>query len=80
MTLSPIKAWCREQGVRLRFGAVGRYGSLSVVERFIQTLKAEGMRRIVVPLRREVLRREVNLYVEWYNEFRPHEFLDGRTP
>jgi putative transposase len=76
----PFKAWCRAQGVRLRFGAVGRYGSIAVVERFIGTLKAEGMRRIVVPLRREALRREVDLYVGWHNEHRPHEFLGGRTP
>jgi len=37
---------------------VGKYGSISVLERFIRTLKDEGLRRIVVPLRREVLRRD----------------------
>jgi transposase InsO family protein len=35
----PFKTWCRANGIRLRFGAVGRYGSISVVERFIRTLK-----------------------------------------
>jgi transposase InsO family protein len=74
-----FKGWCRKKGVRPRFGAVGRYGSIAVVERFIRTFK-EGLRRIVVPLRREALRREVDLHVGWYNEHRPHEFLMGRTP
>lgn len=74
-----FKSWCRAKGIRPRFGAVGRYGSIAVVERFIRTLK-EGLRRIVIPLRREALRREVEVLVGWYNEHRPHEFMRGRTP
>ena len=26
------------------------------------------------------MRRELNLYVSWYNGFRPHQGLDGRVP
>ena len=40
----------------------------------------EGIRRIVVPLRRDEMRQELLSLVEWYNEFRPHMALQGRTP
>ena len=39
-----------------------------------------GIREIVVPLRRETMRRELHSLVEWYNELRPHMTLKGRTP
>ena len=77
---SGFKAWCNRRSIRPRFGAVGKYGSIAVVERFIRTLKEECTRRIVVPLRRDHMRRELRLYLDWHNEHRPHEFLDGRTP
>ena len=75
-----FKDWCKRIGVKLRFGAVGKYGSISVLERFIRTLKDEGIKRIVVPFRRDALRREVDLQVVWYNASRPHMALGGRTP
>ena len=33
--------WCRRHGIRQRFGAIGKYGRLAVVERFIRTIKSE---------------------------------------
>ena len=35
---------------------------------------------ITVPLNMDKLRYEISLYVSWYNQFRSHEFLKGRTP
>jgi len=32
--------WCRRRGIRQRFGAVGKYGSIAVVERLIRTIKS----------------------------------------
>ena len=75
-----FKRWCRRKGIRVRYGAVGRHGSIAVIERFIKTLKDEGTRRILVPLRRVSLRRELNSFFTWYNEHRPHTALEGRTP
>ena len=43
-------AWCNDNGVRPRFGAVGKHGSIAVIERFILSLKTEFLRRIFVPL------------------------------
>jgi putative transposase len=75
-----FKAWCRRRGIRPRFGAVGKQGSIAVVERFIRTLKTSCTRRLLVPLCRESFRRELTVFAEWYNEHRPHATLGGRTP
>jgi putative transposase len=72
--------WCLRRGIRQRFGAVGKYGSIAMIERFIRTLKNECTRRLLVPFRRVALRRELALYVSWFNEHRPHDTLDARTP
>jgi len=77
---SGFKAWCKRKSIKARFGAVGKYGSIAVVERFIRTLKDECTRRIAVPLRRRDMRRELICHLDWYNEHRPHDYLDGRTP
>lgn len=79
-TCDGFKNWAKGRGVRLRFGAVGRYGSIAVVERFIRTMKDECTRRLVIPLRRETMRRELGYFLAWYNAHRPHTWLDGRTP
>jgi transposase InsO family protein len=33
-----FKRWCRRRGIRLRFGAVGKHGSVVVIERFIRSV------------------------------------------
>jgi transposase InsO family protein len=75
-----FKTWCKRRGIRPRFGAVGKHGSIAVVERFIRTLKEEGLRRLLVSPCQRTFRQCVSLYVSWYNENRPHTFLYGRTP
>jgi transposase InsO family protein len=75
-----FRRWCRRRGIRQRFGAVGRYGSIAVVERFIRTMKTECTRRILVPLRLAAIQRELSIFAKWYNGHRPHEALAARTP
>jgi putative transposase len=75
-----FRRWCRRRGIRQRFGAVGKYGSIAVVERFIRTMKNECTRRIRVPLQIAAFQRELFIFVDWYNRDRPHETLAGRTP
>jgi transposase InsO family protein len=79
-TADGFRCWCRRRGIRQRFGAVGKYGSISVVERLIRTIKNECTRRLIVPYDRAALRRELSLFVEWYNGYRPHSRLEARTP
>ena len=78
--LDRLRRWCRRRGIRQRFGAVGKYGSIAVVERLIRTIKNECTRRLLIPYERHVFRRELALYVDWFNCHRPHEVLDGATP
>jgi transposase InsO family protein len=75
-----FKAWCPSLGISPRFGAVGKHGSIAVIERFIRSMKEEGMRRLLIPLRQRAFLQELSLYVGWYNEHRPHTTLRGATP
>jgi len=73
-------AWCEKNGVRPRFGAVGKHGSIAVIERFILSLKKEFLRKILVPLHLPRVEEAVGAYQLWYNTERPHESLGGWTP
>ena len=75
-----FKAWCDGHGITPRFGAVGRHGSIALVERFILTLKNECTRVILVPLRRAPFHQELTYFANWYNQSRPHSALHGKTP
>jgi transposase InsO family protein len=72
--------WCDQHGVRPRFGALYKHGSIALVERVVLTIKNECTRRILVPFGLQAMRREVALFAHWYNEFRPHASLGGCTP
>lgn len=72
--------WCRDRHIMPRFGAVGKHGSISIIERLIGSMKREGSRRILVPSKLEEMRKELGAYFTWYNEFRPHQGLSGMTP
>jgi hypothetical protein len=75
-----FKQWCRRKGIRPRFGAVGRHGSIAVIERLILTVKVLCTSVIQVPLRHATFRRELSCFMDWYNGHRPHTSLGGRTP
>ena len=75
-----FKDWCDHQGITPRFGAVGQHGSIALIERFILTLKNEGMRVILAPLRTDAFRQELTCFTYWYNQCRPHSSLHGKTP
>jgi len=75
-----FRRWCVRRGIRQRFGAVGKYGSIAVVERLVRTIKSECTRKLIIPYRHDDFRRELSLFVIWYNRHRPHEVLDGCTP
>ena len=74
------RAWCKRRSIKFRYGAVGEYGSIAVIERLIRTLKEEGIRRILTSMRREDMRRELTFFIDWFNGHRPHQGLSGRTP
>ena len=75
-----FKQWCLRRVIRPRFGKVAQHGSVAIVERFIKSLKYEYTHLILVPLRLQDMRRELSLYMSWFNEFRSHRALGGATP
>ena len=75
-----FRAWCRRRGIRPRYASTGSLRATAIIERFFRSLKEEYLRRIQIPLRREAMRRELNLYASWFFEHRPHQGLGGRTP
>ena len=75
-----FRSWCKRRRIKPRYGAVGRYGSIAIVERFIRTLKQECFRLIRVPMRLAEMRTEARLFVGWYNRHRAHQALNCRTP
>ncbi len=80
-TARGFKRWCRRHGIRQRFGAIGKYGSLAVIERCIRTVKNECTRRLIlVPYRLAAMQQELAVYVSWYNGHRPHARLGAITP
>ena len=83
------KSWAKDPGkkkerkrrkIKPRFGAIGKHGSIAVLERLNLTLKTECIPNIIVSYNREEFSEELDLYFTWYNEYRPHSTLDGRTP
>ena len=75
-----FKSWCRGRKIKPRFGAVGRRGSVALVERLIRTLKEEFLPGLIVPGRRQEFQRALDSYVRWFNAHRPHASLGGQTP
>jgi hypothetical protein len=64
-----------------RLRAIGKYGSLAVIERYIRSLKNECTRLLpIVPLAQAAFGRELDHYVGWHNAERPHSRFGARTP
>jgi hypothetical protein len=72
--------WCANRHIKPRFGALYRHGSIALTERLVLTIKAECTRRILVPFGLDQMRVEMDLFMRWYNSFRPHASLRGCTP
>ena len=72
--------WCDRHGVRPRFGAVGKTGSIAVVERFWRSLKSELTRRVTIPFCADRMHVLLESYRVWFNRCRPHQGVGGATP
>jgi len=67
-------------GVKQRFGAVGKKGSIALIERLWRTLKDTLGLRLIGPLVAEDLMVKVEIGLLHYAHFRPHQALAGATP
>jgi transposase InsO family protein len=67
-------------GVKQRFGAVGKHGSIAVTERLNRTLKEEWLRRVPLIRGAHHLAELCGSFALWYHEWRPHMTLGGFRP
>jgi transposase InsO family protein len=79
-TGSPFVELLRRLGVRQRFGAVGRKGSIAIIERLWRTLKELLDIRFLPPLSLAHLEDRVDRALFYYATLRPHQGLGGATP
>jgi transposase InsO family protein len=79
-TARAFGAFLARHKIRRRFGAVGRPQAVARIDRFFRSLKDEiaGELFALKPLTR--INRELADYATWFNAYRVHEGLDGRTP
>jgi hypothetical protein len=70
----------RRLEVKQRFGAIGKKGSIALIERLWKTLKDTLGLRLLRPLVAEDLREKIELGLVHYAHFRPHQALGGATP
>ena len=70
----------RRLGVKQRFGAIGKKGSIALIERLWRTLKDTLGLRLLRPLVAEDLMEKIRLGLVHYAHFRSHQGLDGATP
>jgi transposase InsO family protein len=69
-----------QRGVKHRFGAVGKHGSIAVTERVILTLKYEWLNRVPVIRGLDHLSQLLHDFETYYNEYRGHTRLGGAVP
>ena len=79
-TAKRFRKTLRRLRTRQRFGAVGRYGSIAIIERLWRTLKDTLRLRYFKPLMRADLERRLEQGLYYYSYLRPHQGLGGATP
>ena len=79
-TSAAFREFLASNKVKLRYGAVGEHGSIAVTERVIETLKYEWLKKVPVIRGFKHLTHLCSSFTEWYNNWRPHEFLRSATP
>jgi len=70
----------RRLGVKQRFGAIGKKGSIALIERLWRTLKDTLGLHLLRPLVAEDLMEKIEMGLVHYAHFRPHQALGGATP
>ena len=70
----------RRLGAKQRFGAIGKKGSIALIERLWRTLKDTLGLHLLRPLVAQDLMEKIEMGLVHYAHFRPHQALGGATP
>ena len=79
-TSAAFREFIDSNRVKIRYGAIGEHGSIAVTERVIETLKYEWLKKVAIIRGFQHLVKLCSEFTEWYNDWRPHEFLGSATP
>ncbi len=79
-TAEEFQATVARHGMKARFGAVGRHGSIAFIERLWRGLKDLLQLRLDRRLLREDLEPRIGLGLFYYSVLKPHQGLAGATP
>ena len=74
-----FKLFCEDYHIIQRFGKVYSWRSNAYIERFHQTIKYEALHNLVI-FTMKYLTKMIRSFVKYYNNYRPHQSLDGLTP
>ncbi|GAG14808.1 unnamed protein product [marine sediment metagenome] len=69
----------KQQAIKHRYAKISKANGNSKVERFFKSLKYEFLNLFFIFSKSKV-DRLLKEYFIYYNEYRPHEALDGQTP
>ncbi len=72
--------WCRAHAIGHRRGAVGKHGSIAVLERFWRSLKHETFMTVEAPREADRMNALLESYRQWFNQVRPHTGIGGACP
>jgi putative transposase len=75
-----LNAVLRRHGIRRRYGAVGRKGSIAVIERMWRSMKQEYVRHLFLYRSTGTIDMRVRRWASWFNAERPHQGLGQLTP
>jgi putative transposase len=75
-----VSALLRRHGIGRRHGAVGRKGSIAIIERTWRNMKQEYVRRLFPCRRKAALEKRLNRWRRWHHGERPHQSLGQQTP
>jgi putative transposase len=75
-----VNGLLRRHGIRRRYGAVGRKGSIAVIERFWRSLKREYVNGLFLYRPKAAIESRLRRYARWFNQERPHQGLRHSTP
>jgi putative transposase len=67
-------------GIRRRYGAVGKKGSIAIIERLWRSMKQEYVRHLFLYRTVRAIDVRAHRWARWYNAERPHQGLGQRTP